>query len=1130
MLLVNPTKTIHRIVLTTCRFHLPALCIVSAIFLINCRSGQISKEIPFLTPNTVAEKELAAGQVAAFRISLDAGQYLRVVVQQRALEATLAFIGPDGQLAGEMESPYGTYASQTLSILADAKGDYRIEVRAATDNPATGSFTIRIEDLLTPGHVETTRVQAERAFMRARKLGYQVGIEVWGNAIEEYKVALSHWRQIGDRQAEATTLYCMAATYLKLDNMQDSAKVLEQALALQREVAYRRGEAYTLNLLGLTQAQLGNQRKSMDFLFHALPLWRDEGDKAREATTLNILGGSHDNIGEPQKALEYYGQALEIRRGLNDLTGQATTLNNIGIVYDEFGESQRALEYYKQAVSIIDSIADPRIEARRSKGAALNNIGYTYSQLGDHDKAFDYYDQALALRREVKDRRGEVFTLINIGYSYASLGDAQKALEYYDQALGITRDINDAWTSVYTLSYIGQARAALGQPQLALDSSNQALDLLNSVQDSRARASLLDQKGQAYISLGQAQKAAGLFNESLSIWRNLHDRRGEATTLLSIARAEREKGRLAKARAHVEDALNILEFLRTRIANPETRTFYFAAVQPYYGFYIDLLMQMHKQSPSAGFDALALQASERGRARTLLEMLSEAQAEIRQGIDDGLRLRLDGLQKQINAKSESQIRLLKSRAPADEKAAAQREIRSLLIEYQEAQAEIRVRSPRYAALTQPQPLSLKQIQQLVGPDTLLLAYSLGDEHSYLWSVSRNSVKSYLLAGRRELEEIAERVYRLLTSRQPLEGETVEAALTRAAQADAEYWRQAAELSQMLLGPVASQLGKKRLLIVREGVLQYIPFSALPSTLQESRKIGKSAKIGYGHAHPVAAFNPMVLEHEIVYLPSVSVLASIRREATNRKPAPRTVAVFADPVLDSEDDRVQAGRKKQGQPASQELLASKAGTALRGFSSTGNGLNLPRLPSLRREAEAIIAASKSEDAMLALDFDANLARAMDGELRQYRIIHFATHGLLNNIHPELSTIVLSLVNREGEPQDGLLQLHNIYNLSLSADLVVLSACDTGLGKQIRGEGLVGLTHGFMYAGATRVVASLWKVDSLETERLMKLFYDGMLVNRLPPSVALQRAQIEMWKRSPREAPFYWGAFVLQGEWK
>lgn len=1104
--------------------------IASAVLLLNCRPSERTKNVPIIGPGEIVDKELAGSQVEAFQIPLEAGQYMRVVAQQYGIEAKLTILTPDGRAAGEMESPYGIYAIQSVSTVAQKKGSFRIEVHADSDNKTVGRFSLRVEELRMQRPSDISRIQAEQSFVQARKLSSEAGIEQWTGAIDTYKEALLRWREIGDEQGQATTFYCMGLTYLKLANRSDAAKALEQALTLQRRVGYRRGEAYTLNVLGLTHAYLGNQTKSMEYLFQALPLWRAENDKARESTTLNILGGAHDNIGEPQKALDFYQQALEIRRALNDLPGQASTLNNIGVIYDEYGETQKTLECYKQALHLLNSIEHPQHEARESKATTINNIGYMYAELGDQEKALEYYNQALPLRREVNDRNGEAYTLINIGYAYFSLGEAQKALDYYNEALTIRNEIEDNWGKVYTLNYIGQAHASLGQAQRALDYYTQALELLNVVQDRQARASLLDKTGQAYVALGQPQKAIDQFNRALSLWRALSDRRGEATTLLGMARAEAEMGRLSSARGRIEFALKNIEFLRTRIANLDARVFYFAAVQPFYDFYINLLMKMHRKNPSGGFDALALQASERARARVLAEILAESHADIRSGVDQSLLERLHFLEKQINAKTDYQMRLLIKNAPEEQKAAAEKDIRALMDAYQETQAEIRSNSPHYAALTQPHPLSLKDIQrQVLGPDTVMLQYSLGDECSYLWLVSQNSLKTYVIANRQQLEEQAERVYKLLTARQPIEGETAESRQTRIAEADAEYWPQAAKLSQMLIGPVASELESKRLLIVAAGALQYVPVSALPAPLPTTRKSIGLGKRNADNQNPSRLFRPLIVDHEVCILPSASVLAIMRRENAGHKPSPKSVAVFADPVFTKDDPRVQIHQEEQQQGDSQSSVPLDEARALRDFGATRDSFNLPRLLSLRREAEAIVKTQRGET-MLALDFDANLARVMSGELTQYRMVHFATHGLINNVHPELSAIVLSLVNQQGEVQNGLLRLHEIYNLQLSADLVVLSACDTGLGKQIRGEGLVGLTRGFMYAGAARVVASLWKVDSLQTEKLMKHFYEGMARDELSPSRALQRAQIEMWKESPQEAPYYWAAFILQGEWR
>jgi CHAT domain-containing protein len=192
--------------------------------------------------------------------------------------------------------------------------------------------------------------------------------------------------------------------------------------------------------------------------------------------------------------------------------------------------------------------------------------------------------------------------------------------------------------------------------------------------------------------------------------------------------------------------------------------------------------------------------------------------------------------------------------------------------------------------------------------------------------------------------------------------------------------------------------------------------------------------------------------------------------------------------------------------------------------------LPRLHFSRDEAKAIAAVAPWGTNLMALDFQANRATATTGDLSQYRILHFATHGLLNSTHPELSGLVLSLVDQAGQPQDGFWRLHDIYNLKLNAELVVLSACQTGLGKDIKGEGLVGLTRGFMYAGTPRVVASLWQVDDVATAELMKRFYRGMLQQEQRPAAALRAAQLEMLGKKQWTHPFYWAAFTLQGEWK
>jgi len=325
---------------------------------------------------------------------------------------------------------------------------------------------------------------------------------------------------------------------------------------------------------------------------------------------------------------------------------------------------------------------------------------------------------------------------------------------------------------------------------------------------------------------------------------------------------------------------------------------------------------------------------------------------------------------------------------------------------------------------------------------------------------------------------------------------------------------------MVLGPVAAELGTKRLLIVADGALQYIPFGVLPKPFYK----GMSPQQTTGSM-------PLIVDHEIVSLPSASTLAVMRRELVDRQPAAKAVAVLADPVFSALDARVTLSARTNTKTNNRRAASSARDfeRAIKDVRGPRARNAIARLPFSREEANAIKAAASAGQVLEAVDFNASRAMAMSEELRQYRIIHFATHGLLNSEHPELSGMVFSLVDANGKPQNGFLRLHEIYNLNLPAELVVLSACQTGLGKDVKGEGLIGLTRGFMYAGAKRVVASLWQVDDSATAELMQRFYAKMFRGGLRPAAALREAQVEMWKQNKWKAPYYWAGFTLQGEW-
>jgi CHAT domain-containing protein len=345
---------------------------------------------------------------------------------------------------------------------------------------------------------------------------------------------------------------------------------------------------------------------------------------------------------------------------------------------------------------------------------------------------------------------------------------------------------------------------------------------------------------------------------------------------------------------------------------------------------------------------------------------------------------------------------------------------------------------------------------------------------------------------------------LLTARNLATGsETPAARAARIRRSDQNYYAAAARVSELLLGPAAAQIKGKRLLIVAEGILQYLPFAALPEP-------GKQA--------------PLIVDHEVVTAPSASVLDVLRQETTSREPAGKTLFVVADPVYSANDARVAQ------HPLAAVAQREPGGTNRIHSGGEGSIQNFLRLRFSRTEAEQIANLIPADGAVKAFDFDANRDAVLKADLARFRILHFATHSVIDDERPELSGIVLSLVDRAGRRQDGLLRLYDVYNLRLNADLVVLSACRTALGQEIKGEGLIGLTRGFFYAGAPRVLASLWPIDDRTTATFMRPFYEAMLVRNERPAAALRSAQISMWKTKGWDEPYYWAAFTMQGEWK
>ena len=843
--------------------------------------------------------------------------------------------------------------------------------------------------------------------------------------------------------SETTGRYEVRLEQLRNATQEDRSSVAAQKLFAEARVLRDKRKAETY-------------QQALEKYQAALNIWRALGDKLRQAFTLHTAGWIYGDTGQYQKALDFYAEALVLYKGLGDRRGEISILNNTAWVYGALGDNQKSLEMYLQVEEAHRSIA-------WVDSIIMSNVGSAYAKVGEYRRALDYHNRALEMRRAKNDLAGQAVTLSNIGNCYYALGEKRKAISFYNQALDLMPHVKNDYYTATTLNHIGSL----------------------------------------YRTLGGYQEALGYLNRALSLRRAVGDQIGVSASLFQIARLERQRGNLTEARSLVEEALERAETLRNKVANQRLRATYFASLQEYREFYIDLLLRMNKQSPAEEFVRAAFNAGETGRARSLLELLKEASTEIRHGVDPLLLQRERSLGQSIADKATSQMRLLSRPHTQDEATAASKEMAELANEYEQVQARIRETSPQYAALVRPVPLKLDEIQKRVlDSDTVLLEYSVGEKKSFLWAVTPDSIQMHELPRRSVIEPLAKHVYELLIARnQNVSRETLEQRSARLALSDAEFSKAAANLSQIILGPVGAKLRNKRLMIVSDGALQFVPFAALPDpSATDSRSL--------------------IVDHEIVTAPSASVVALLREEDSNRKPATKALAVLADPVFSNDDPRVSGQRSK-------EIAASAH--AVRSASEFNLG-DLRRLRFSRQEADEIARLASDQSKLAAVDFDANRKLATSAELGQYRIVHFATHGLINNQNPELSGIVLSLVDEKGQPQNGFLRLYDLYNLKLSAELVVLSACQTALGKDIQGEGLVGLTRGFMYAGAPRVIASLWQIDDRASAEFMKRFYQELLGKKLRPAAALRAAQVSMQNEKRWNSPHYWAAFTLQGEWK
>lgn len=1032
-----------------------------------------------LRPGIVLKVPITAGEVHSYRIVLLKNEFFQLVVDQQDTDIEVTYYRPDGDRLQRMDSRW--YGSEPAPVIAEVSGDYRLEIRALRAG-MDARYILRPEAPRARTALDEISVAAVLASTSVKKLIKEGTLESKKKALTEAQRALTLWKEADDQTGEAQTLNSIGFLQEALSQPGNALASYREALTIWRTIRDRAGEAESLHDIAAAYSALGDKQKALDYYEQALPLRRAVAEHESLAFTLSNMGAVYFSLGEDERATDVFTEALPAWKAAANAAGEAQATMGLGAIYVETGETQKALDAYHRALALTRTAGDHRGEAY-----CLGNLGKAYDELGERPRALDYLNKAVAAMRMIGDQRGEARALLSAGAVHFSLRQYAMALDLFDRALRIINTVGDRFQQPAALLNIARVRDAMGQHGVALDAYQRTLFLARSVGDLRNQGMCLRNLGETYYHHGDREQALDCFLEARTIFQTVGSRAGEANALLASARVRRDFGQLAQALSDSRTAIEQIESLRTKVGAEELRMSYFASKQSYYRFQIELLMQLHRLYPTKGFDRAALETSERARARGLLDILAEAHTDIRQGIDPGLLETQRKLQRRLDAKAAALSRLPAGKQTRQQATMIRGQMETIVDQLHYTEAKIRATSPRYAALTQPQPLETQDIQKQLDAATMLLEYSHGEEHTFLWAITPGFVKSFELPSPEIIAIAAQRLRQFLMEPDP------------------RFQPCAASVANMLLAPVRGLLGRKRLVIVADGALEYVPFAALPIA---------------PHGPPLAA------SHETIYLPSASAIAILRSDFAGRRAAPQAIAVFADPVFSPGDERLAEAHARL-------LRSATSGESTRAGDEPNEGaqeLHISRLPFTRQEAKEIASLVPASQSAIYLGFDANRNTATAPQLARYRFVHFATHAFLNNAHPELSGIVLSLVNRQGAQEDGFLRLHDIYNLNLPVELVAVSACQSGLGKEVEGEGLIGLTRGFLYAGAKRVLVSLWKVDDEATAEMMKQFYKALLAKHLRAPAALRTAQDGMRKSARWSSPYYWAGFVIVGEWR
>jgi CHAT domain-containing protein len=1073
-----------------------------------------------------------------------------VFARERGVDVTLEVLDSAGQALGRGDNPIRRTGVQRIEVPARAGQRYNIAIAGKDQGDSNGQVELRVVDLQRAVNSSCRDAQkllgkADAAYAAGPAATRAVASTSGVSSDKSYDEAASGYRDAASKLEAAGASPLLAEAQLaeaslldiELDSFMEAKAWAARAALTYAAVGDEYGRARAQSIEGSATADLAVTVKrsgTSDAAKQASAMLADaraeldtvsafyarRGELYDQAWAQNNIGVTFYYEGRYDEAIRAYRKSLPLYARSHERTGQAQALQNMALVEYELGRMSESIPHFRQALNLVTRKGDPRLFA-----AVLGNSALANWASGNEDLALHQYGESLALARTIQDTTRESADLHNMALVYATLGDQTRALDLYRQALALFNTAQNARGQTAALRAMANILRQQGHPEEALKMDREALSLTpnpavrpritvqvakdlielgrskeaaqtletvlnqNAASDEMDRARALQERARLRASAGDLAAAEVDLKTALATFKTYELPTDEFEVWLSLAQVMHRRGATTDAFAAIDQALALAEEVRLQSANPELRSTLLQPLRPAFDLKISMLSEQYiaangKAEEQALLAMRALETAEQARGRALADYQTLDVAA--PGLDPALLERRQRLYRELAARRfRLEARLDRTGTADSQSQAIRSEIATLRQDLDEIDAKIGAASQtalaRRALSQKPTSLQLGNIPAGVA----VVEYWLGATDSFAWVITRNAVTMKRLGASPRISAEATALHTALRSFGSV--------------SKAERLAAGERLYALVLGPIETQISQMHTLIFApDGALHYVPFATL-RCIEGGRKVF------------------LVENHDIAVTPTIQMF--LRPELPrSTSGAVRQMLLVDDPVYDSADLRV--ANSSSHAPDLDINSSGPALTLVRG----ATGGPLPRLPGAAREAAAIESLMPAHSVDRLDGFSASRERFLSSGLERYRLIHVASHATTDPEIPQASALILSTVNESGKEIDGRVLAADFMGVRLHADTVVLSACDTALGKSVAGEGLIGLQYIVLARGARSVVSSLWPAIDQVTAELMVKFYSALLHQHstvISAWSAASRAALE----GPYADPGTWGAFML-----